>query len=42
MQLPGGLTFNGEQIYNEADEEIRRLEEEMISTYSLPSWDMIG
>jgi len=42
MQLPGGMTFNGEQIYQEAEEEIRRLEEEMINTYSLPSYDMIG
>jgi hypothetical protein len=42
MQLPGGLTFNGEQIYQEAEEEIKRLEEEMINTYSLPSYDMIG
>lgn len=42
MQLPGGVTFNGEQIYQEADEEIRRLEEEMINTYSLPTYDMIG
>ncbi len=42
MQLPGGVTFNGEQIYNEAEEEIKRLEEEMINTYSLPSFDMIG
>ena len=42
MQLPGGVTFNGEQIYQEADEEIKRLEEEMINTYSMPTWDMIG
>jgi hypothetical protein len=42
MQLPGGVTFNGEQIYNEAEEEIKRLEEEMINTYSLPTYDMIG
>jgi hypothetical protein len=42
MQLPGGVTFNGEQIYQEADEEIKRLEEEMINTYSLPTYDMIG
>jgi len=42
MQLPGGLTFNGDQIYQEAEEEIKRLEEEMINTYSLPSYDMIG
>lgn len=42
MQLPGGVTFNGEEIYREADEEIKRLEEEMITTYSLPTFDMIG
>lgn len=42
MQLPGGVTFNGEQIYQEAEEEIKRLEEEMINTYSLPTYDMIG
>ena len=42
MQLPGGITFNGEQIYTEAEEEIKRLEEEMINTYSLPTYDMIG
>ena len=42
MQLPGGLTFNGEQIYQEAEEEIKRLEEEVINTYSMPSYYMIG
>jgi hypothetical protein len=42
MQLPGGLTFNGQQIYNEAVEERRNLETEMINTYSLPVADMIG
>jgi len=42
MQLPGGVTFNGEQIYQEADEEIKRLEEEAINTYALPAYDMIG
>lgn len=42
MQLPGGLQFNGEQILKDAEEEIRRLEDEMISSYSLPVNDMIG
>ena len=42
MQLPGGLTFNGQTIWNEADEEQRRLEEEMISSYSMPVMDMMG
>lgn len=42
MQLPGGLTFNGQQIYDEASTEIEKLEEEMINSYSLPVADMIG
>lgn len=42
MQLPGGLTFNGQQIYNEATEERQNLEHEMIYSYSLPVTDMIG
>lgn len=42
MQLPGGLQFNGEQILQDAQAEIQRLEEEMISSYSLPVMDMIG
>lgn len=42
MQLPGGLFFNGQEIYNEATEEREALEEEMIVSYSLPVTDMIG
>ena len=42
MKLPGGLTFNGQQIYNEAIQEIEELEHEMINSYSLPVADMIG
>ena len=42
MQLPGGVTFNGTAILNDSLEEIRRLEEEMTSSYSLPVTDMIG
>ena len=42
MQLPGGLTFNGQQIYDEATEERKELEAEMTSSYSLPITDMIG
>ena len=41
MKLPGGLTFNGQQIYNEALQEKNELEKEMISSYSLPVSDMI-
>jgi hypothetical protein len=42
VNLPGGVQFNGERILNDADEEIRRMEQEMISSYSLPVSDMIG
>jgi hypothetical protein len=42
MTLPGGIKFNGQRIYDEADDEIKSLEKEMISSYSLPVTDMIG
>lgn len=42
MQLPGGVQFNGEKILGDAKEEIAKMEEEMISKYSLPVMDMIG
>lgn len=42
MQLPGGIVFNGQKIYDEAKEEIDKLETEMITSYSLPVSDMIG
>lgn len=42
MQLPGGVQFNGEKILDDAKEEIKALQLEMISSYSLPVQDMIG
>lgn len=42
MAMPGGITFNGQKIYDEAEEEIEKLEDEMITSYSLPVSDMIG
>ena len=42
MQLPGGLTFNGQQIYDEASQERDKLEQDMITSYSIPVTDMIG
>ena len=42
MQLPGGVQFNGEKIYNDAVEEVEKYEQEMIISYSLPVTDMIG
>lgn len=42
LQMPGGITFNGQQIWDEATQEIKDLESEMINSYSLPVSDMIG
>lgn len=42
MQLPGGIQFNGEKIYNDAVTEKLALEQEMLSSWSLPSTDLIG
>jgi hypothetical protein len=42
MQLPGGVTFNAANLVTEAQEELNKLEEEMMSGYSLPVYDMIG
>lgn len=42
MQLPGGMQFNGERILSDAQSEIALLENEMISSYSLPVTDMMG
>lgn len=42
MSLTGGVQFNGDKIYNDADAEIQKLEAEMINSYSLPVLDMFG
>ena len=42
MQLPGGVQLNGEQILQQGLDEKQRLEDEMISSYSLPVHDMTG
>jgi hypothetical protein len=42
MVMPGGITFSGQAIYDEAVSEIAELEYEMISSYSLPVSDMYG
>jgi len=42
MQLPGGIQMNGQQIFNEAEEEISQIEEQMQSRYELPVDFMVG
>jgi hypothetical protein len=40
QQLPGGITLDGKGIYDEADAEVKALEEEMLNGFSLPAVDM--
>lgn len=42
IQMPGGVSFNGQTIYQEALDEIAKLDEELINSYSLPVTDMVG
>lgn len=42
MTLPGGVQMNGQQIYDEAIEEIKTIETEMQSRYELPVDFMVG
>lgn len=42
MELPGGIKFNGQKIFDEAEEQIQAMRKEMIESYSLPVTDMIG
>jgi hypothetical protein len=42
MQLPGGVQFNGDQILQQGLDEKLKLEDEMITSYSLPVHDMTG
>jgi hypothetical protein len=42
VQLPGGITLNGRQLYEDALAEIAQLEGDMPTKYTLPPMDMIG
>jgi len=42
MQLPGGVTFNGKVIYEEADAEIAKIEEDMVNSVSGILSDLTG
>jgi hypothetical protein len=42
MNLPGGITFNGQKIWEEANQKIDEMEQRLITDYSLPVTDMIG
>ena len=42
VQLPGGVTLNGGQIFSQAQEDIRRIEEEVQDKYELPPHFYVG
>lgn len=42
MQLPGGIQFSGQEIYEEANAEIAELEKDMVTNLSMPALDMVG
>ena len=42
MQLPGGVTLNGRQLYDDAVQEIEKIEEEVQLKYQLPDDFMVG
>jgi len=41
VKLPGGLSFNGQKIWDEAIAEKKELEAELVNSWSLPAMDMI-
>ena len=42
VQLPGGITLNGRQIWEDGNTEVKDLEARMLTDYSLPPMDLIG
>lgn len=42
IAMPGGVTLNGKEIYDEASEELEKLEDDIKSTQSMPSEIFMG
>jgi len=42
VKLPGGIELNGRQIYDDAQLEIDKINEEMLRSYEIPPLDMIA
>ena len=42
VELPGGITLNGQEMYNEATTEIERIENDIQSKYELPHSFFVG
>jgi hypothetical protein len=42
MKLPGGVEFNGRQIYDDAQKEIDIIMDRMATDYEMPPFGLIG
>lgn len=42
VQLPGGITFNGDQLYSDAEKELEEIEKQLRDEYELPPLGLIG
>ena len=42
VKLPGGIEFNGRQLYDDAQADLDKIQEKMMSTYEVPPFDLIG
>ena len=42
IKMPGGVEFNGRQLYDDAVSELDKLDQKMSTTYELPPLDMVG
>ena len=42
VKLPGGIELNGRQIYDDALQELKDINDQMMSTYEIPPLDLIG
>ena len=42
IKMPGGVEFNGRQIYDDAQGEIEKIEGEMLSKYETAPLDFVG
>ena len=42
VKLPGGIEFNGRQLYDDGQREIDEIRSQMLSTYEIPPLDLIG
>ena len=42
VKLPGGIEFNGRQLFDDGQRDIDEIRTQMLSTYEIPPLDLIG